>query len=104
MLSKKKDKEVVLKAVKKNGFSLKYASEELKKDKEVVLEAVKQNGHSLQYASEELKKDKEIEWISKKNFKCIREIPTNNFLFHFHYSSETRKQINFDENPSKKMK
>jgi hypothetical protein len=41
------DKEFILEAVKQNGYSLKYASKELKNDKEVVLEAVKQNGDSL---------------------------------------------------------
>jgi hypothetical protein len=56
----KKDKEVVLAAVKQDGYALQYASEELKKDKEVVLAAVKQNGYALKYASEELKKDKEF--------------------------------------------
>jgi hypothetical protein len=54
------DKEMVLEAVKQNGYSLKYASKELKNDKEVVLEAVKQYSYSLQYASKELKNDKEV--------------------------------------------
>ncbi|WP_081256141.1 DUF4116 domain-containing protein [Streptobacillus moniliformis] len=35
------NKELVLLEVKKNGWSLKYASDRLKDDKEVVLEAVK---------------------------------------------------------------
>ena len=48
----------------------------------------KQDGCSLEYASDELKNDKELEWISKEYFKCINEIPTNNVMFHFKYSSE----------------
>ncbi len=50
----KNDKEVVLEAVKTNGFALNDASEELKSDKEIVLEAVKKVGLALGYASEEL--------------------------------------------------
>ena len=34
-------KDIVLKAVKENGFALKFASERLKDDKDIVLEAVK---------------------------------------------------------------
>ena len=63
-------------------------SDELINDKEVVLEAVKQRGYTLEYASDELKNDKELEWISKGYFKFIREIPTNNIMLHFKYSSE----------------
>jgi hypothetical protein len=37
----KNDKEVVIEAVKNDGFALKYASEYLKNDKKFVLEAVK---------------------------------------------------------------
>ena len=40
-----------MKAVKKNGLALKYASKEMQRDKEVVMEAVKKNGWALQYAS-----------------------------------------------------
>ena len=50
----KNNKYFVLESVKKDGYVLKYASNELKADKEVVLEAVKQNGLALNYASEEL--------------------------------------------------
>ena len=35
------DKKIVLEAVKQNGYSLFYADQSLKKDKEVVLEAIK---------------------------------------------------------------
>ena len=54
------DKEVVLEAVKQDGWALEYASDELKNDKEVILEAVKQNGQALQCASNDLRNDKEI--------------------------------------------
>ncbi|NGX44273.1 MAG: hypothetical protein K1060chlam3_00439, partial [Candidatus Anoxychlamydiales bacterium] len=56
----KKDKEIVLAAVKQNGWAIQYAHEDLKKDKEIVLAAVKQNGNTLSSAHEELTKDKEI--------------------------------------------
>ena len=55
------DKEVVMTAVKQNGYyALEHASEELRGDREVVLAAVKNNGSALEYASEELKKDPEF--------------------------------------------
>ena len=48
------DKEVVLQAVKTNGFSLIFASEPFRNNKDVVLEAVKQNRYSLHFASESI--------------------------------------------------
>ena len=36
-----KDREIVLIAVKSKGYSLKYADDSFKKDREIVLEAVK---------------------------------------------------------------
>ena len=54
------EKDFVLKAVKQDGFYLKYASPELKADKDVVLEAVKKYGDTLEYASPELKADKDF--------------------------------------------
>ena len=56
----KNDKEIVLAAVNQNGIALRYASDELKKDKGIVMAAVNKNGDALQFASDELKKDKEI--------------------------------------------
>ncbi len=53
----KKDREIVLAAVQKNGTTLEYIDESLKKDREIVLAAVKQNGWLLQFADESLKKD-----------------------------------------------
>ena len=56
----KRDKEVVLAAVKKNGMALQYAAEEMRSDKEVVLAAEKENGGALIFAAEELKLDKDF--------------------------------------------
>ena len=64
----KKDKEIVLIAVKENGINLEYADESLKKDREIVLAAVKNAGHALEYANESLKKDREIVLAAVKNF------------------------------------
>ena len=47
--------EIVLEAVKNDGYALEYASEELKADTEIVLAAVKNNGMALEYASKKLK-------------------------------------------------
>ena len=49
--TKFKDKDVLLKAIIKNGMVLKHTSNKHKNDKDVVLKAVKQNGWALQFAS-----------------------------------------------------
>ncbi len=56
----KKDREIVLVAVQQSGYALQYADETLKKDREIVLAAVQQDGWALEYADETLKKDREI--------------------------------------------
>jgi len=54
------DKDVVLAAVKKDGWALTYASEELRTDREFVLAAVKHVGSALNYASKELRADRNV--------------------------------------------
>ena len=56
----RKDKDVVLAAVKKDGYALQHADEKLKKDKQIVLEAVKKAGYAITYADRNFRKDKEI--------------------------------------------
>ncbi len=46
--------------MKENGTALCYADDKLKKDKEIILEAVKYRGHAFQYADDNLRKDKEF--------------------------------------------
>ena len=60
MLELKKNREVVLAAVQKDGYALRYAAEELKKDREVVLAAVQQDGTALLFVAEEMKNDQEL--------------------------------------------
>ena len=54
------NKEVVLEAVRKNGLVLEYANIDLQDNKEIVLEAVKQDGYALQFASINLQNNKEV--------------------------------------------
>ena len=75
--SLKKDKEVVLEAVKQHGGALQYANESLKKDKEVVLEAVQQHGWTLQYADESLKKDALNRDVDVSNTPSTQAMETN---------------------------
>ena len=56
----KADKDVVLVAVQQHGRALEYASENLKADKKVVTDAVEQNGSALEYVSEDLKADRDF--------------------------------------------
>ena len=43
-----------------SGLGLQYADKSLKKDKSIVLAAIKKHWNQLQYADESLKKDPEI--------------------------------------------
>ena len=56
----KADKEVVLAAVRQNGYALSFASPTLQGDKNVVLAAIQQNGEAFQFASPELKADRVV--------------------------------------------
>ena len=65
------DKKTALEVVKKNGLNLKpmgrlQKTKKFKKDKEVVLEAVKQFGYALQHADESLRNDPDILAIVNK--------------------------------------
>ena len=69
-----------------------HADESLKKDKEVVLEAIKNNCYSIQYADESLKKDKEVAMTAiKKNSYWLRA-PGNRTL-HYYFINMTDKKI-----------
>ena len=50
-------REIVLEAVKLDGYDLGYVAEELRGDLSIVLEAVKQNGRALQFVSEKIRTD-----------------------------------------------
>ena len=63
----KKDKEIVLEAVKLEGIVIEFADDSLKQDKEIVLEAVKSNGGAIQFADDNLKNDKEVVLEAIKN-------------------------------------
>jgi hypothetical protein len=65
----KNDREFVLEAVKINGSALHGASEDLKNDREIVLEAVKSNGDAIEYASDNLKSDREFVLIALYMFR-----------------------------------
>ncbi len=57
----KKDRKIVLAAVKQDGYNALYkADESFKKDRKIVLAAVKRDGSALYIADESLKKDREI--------------------------------------------
>mmetsp|Transcript_66602 Transcript_66602/g.147527 ORF Transcript_66602/g.147527 Transcript_66602/m.147527 type:complete len:300 (-) Transcript_66602:115-1014(-) len=56
----RRNREVVIAAVRASGCALQHAPEELQDDREVVLAAVRTNGSALRHASEALKRDKEI--------------------------------------------
>lgn len=61
------DREVVLEAVKKDGYALQWASSLLRGDKEIVMAAIKQAGEALQFASDDLKGDREVALAAVSN-------------------------------------
>jgi hypothetical protein len=54
------DEDVVLEAVKIDGFNLELAGDEIRINKKIVLEAVKQHGRSIMFASKELQDDNDV--------------------------------------------
>jgi len=60
------DKEVVIAAVKNNGYALEFASSFLREDKEVVMAAVRNDGSAIQFAGQ-LRFDHEVIKASFKN-------------------------------------
>ena len=70
-INKNSSREIVLEAVKQEGWALLYASDDLKADREIVLAAIQLRVRSacfvLQFASDELKADPELIKISKQS-------------------------------------
>ncbi|EFC47209.1 predicted protein [Naegleria gruberi] len=62
------DRELILKAVKLDGWALKWASVELQDDFEIVLEAVKCTGLAFEYASEKLRNNEIITMEAVKTY------------------------------------
>ena len=58
------NKEEVLEAVRKGGWNLDQASDELRADREVVLAAIEEDPNALEYASKELQADKEVVMVA----------------------------------------
>ena len=54
------DREIILTAVKHDGMLLQGASKELRGDREIVLTVVQKYGYALQYSSRELRGDRDI--------------------------------------------
>mmetsp|Transcript_42326 Transcript_42326/g.76787 ORF Transcript_42326/g.76787 Transcript_42326/m.76787 type:complete len:189 (+) Transcript_42326:41-607(+) len=70
----KKDRELVLHAVSKNGHALQFAAPELKRDRTVVLAAVAQDPLALEHAGAELLEDEEFAVEARKLFYFFRII------------------------------
>ena len=63
MINENATKEEVLEAVKQKGSALCYESEELKRDREVVIEAIKKNVFMFEYPSYDLRSEIVSHWI-----------------------------------------
>ena len=88
----KNDRTIALNAIRNdhsfyNGdeiyFAFSFASESLRNDKEILTKAVKKNISSLWMTGDNLRIDKEVEWIARKYFQFIRNVPTCDVEFKF---------------------
>ena len=61
------DREIVLEAVKNNGYALHYASLGLLDDREIVHETIKNHGYNFHYVSENFWSDREFVLEAVKN-------------------------------------
>ncbi|MAJ84426.1 MAG: hypothetical protein CMQ71_00385 [Gammaproteobacteria bacterium] len=97
------DEEIVLAAVKQNGWSLQYADNALRDEKEIVVAAVTQDGLAIKFASDSLKKDDElIELAVTNDYFAIKYIGLslkrkkeilNNLIEQGRLSKETSNEI-----------
>ena len=62
----KKNKKIVLEAVKQAGHALEYADESLRNDRNFILKAVKLNAYAVLYGHKNFKKDKKIVLVAVK--------------------------------------
>jgi hypothetical protein len=60
IISNVNERNIILAAVRQNGYSLEYVDEQFKNDKEIVLTAIRQTGNALQYASSSLRANRNI--------------------------------------------
>ena len=63
MINENSTKEIVLEAVKHNGYALGYASKKLQNDREVVLKALKDTRYAFEYASDSIQYEIAQAWI-----------------------------------------
>jgi len=61
------DEEVVISAVRQNGYALQWATPRLRADKEVVTEAVRQRGAALGYAATALRMRPDIQALASES-------------------------------------
>ena len=97
------DREIVLAAVKQDGWSLKFASNGLKADREIVLVAVKQNGDALYYSPKALQNDPLMKsWAElsrpRRNWRKCREAYKGRHALWF-WVEETVKRVHKDAPP-----
>lgn len=72
----KKDKDIGLIALQRNGLALEFLAPELQNNREIVLVAIEQDGSAWRFASEELKQDKDLLKIAiQKDRSVIEFIP-----------------------------
>ena len=89
----KKNREIVLKFIRKNGLSLEYAPFEFQNDREIVFQAIFYSGLGdlIRFASDELKNDLLIAYIavkySRKAYQYLNDI-TKKQLIEFRTNME----------------
>ncbi|MFA5839588.1 MAG: DUF4116 domain-containing protein [Candidatus Margulisiibacteriota bacterium] len=70
------EKRRIFNDVRKDGYKLAYASDELKANRELVLAAVRQNGMALQYADPNLRQDRQVVLAAvRQDVEALRFVP-----------------------------
>eukprot|EP00971_Amphidinium_carterae_P280022 5558634-Amphidinium_carterae.1 len=68
----KADREIVLAAVRVDGYALQYATEALRGDREVVLAAVQQKERALEWTADDLLEDPTFATDAKRRFRLLK--------------------------------
>lgn len=101
-LELKKDREIVMEAVK-SGTLLQHVERNFRNDKEVVIEAVRKHPFTLQYADKSLRNDKEVVTVAYKKKKSSLRHASNELKNSVEFLNELRGYNKEEDNKVDKI-
>eukprot|EP00971_Amphidinium_carterae_P254482 5052185-Amphidinium_carterae.1 len=87
------DHEIVLAAVRQDGFALHFAAESCKNDREIVLAAVQQNGCALEDAAESCRSDRGIVLAAVQNHIIGLLFASDALLEDTSFAADAKKEV-----------